>query len=428
MTSIRPAVLILCVFAASPRGAVAQPYFHYGPPGYPPMPAVQPAAATAPPFANAFTEPPPPPAEPAVPVDPVPECPPWRVWARFEGLAWHVSGAPLPILLATGDPFDPVAPGGLGRPGTVPLYGGGDVQYPTMIGARATIGGWFDCDAHIGMDASFFMFGRQSTGVIAGSDALGNPPLYIPIFRPEVGREGSFAISDPFGQGLGPVAGQIAIENSLRFWGWDMHAIIDLDRTARWDVAILFGVRYLDLTEQLDFRGTLDDNVFDIHSRYREAFGTRNQFYGSQIGTLLGWRRNCFTVDFLGKIAIGATHEVVNIGGTSTFSGTGTPNGTFAGAILTQPSNLGRQSTDNLAVVPEMQLKAGVSLGRCVNLFVGYEVLYWSDVVRAADQVDHAVNVPAVAGTPQGSAEPRPLFRTSDFWAQGVTFGVELKY
>jgi hypothetical protein len=422
MTSNRAAVLVLSLLAATPLRAAAQPYFHYGPPGYPPTPAVQPAAS----FANAFTEPAPP-AEPAVPTDPVPECPPWRVWARFEGLAWRVSAAPLPILLTAGDPFDPVAPGALGRPGTVPLYGG-DTQYPTLTGGRTTIGAWFDCDAHIGMDASFFVFGRQTMGITAGSDALGNPPLYIPIFRPEVGREGSFAISDPFGQGQGPVGGRITIASSLRFWGWDTHAIIDLDRTARWDVALLFGVRYLDLTEQLDLSGTLDDNVFDIHSRFREAFGVRNQFYGSQIGTLLGWRRSCFTVDFLGKIAIGATHEVVNIGGTSTFSGTGTPNGTFAGAILTQPSNIGRQSTENLAVVPEMQLKAGVSLGRCVNLFLGYEVLYWSDVVRAGNQVDHAVNVPAVAGMPQGAAEPRPLFRTSDFWAQGVTFGVELKY
>jgi hypothetical protein len=72
-------------------------------------------------------------------------------------------------------------------------------------------------------------------------------------------------------------------------------------------------------------------------------------------------------------------------------------------------------------------------LSRHLRLFAGYTLLYWSTVVRAADQIDPGLNatqVPVVrpAGTLSGPARPAFSFHETDFWAQGGAFGVELRY
>jgi hypothetical protein len=60
---------------------------------------------------------------------------------------------------------------------------------------------------------------------------------------------------------------------------------------------------------------------------------------------------------------------------------------------------------------------------RNVRVFVGYIFRYISDVVRPGDQIDPRVNSASV-----GSKEPMPLFNLNDFYAQGITFGVMLKF
>jgi Putative beta barrel porin-7 (BBP7) len=59
--------------------------------------------------------------------------------------------------------------------------------------------------------------------------------------------------------------------------------------------------------------------------------------------------------------------------------------------------------------------------------------MYLSSVVRPGDQVDRTVNVANVPtslafGLPGGPASPAPQFVRTDFWAQGVTFGVLFKF
>jgi hypothetical protein len=52
-----------------------------------------------------------------------------------------------------------------------------------------------------------------------------------------------------------------------------------------------------------------------------------------------------------------------------------------------------------------------------------------------ADQIDRGINpvqAPAITGVPNapliGPARPAPLFNTTDFWAQGMNFGLEVRY
>jgi hypothetical protein len=67
------------------------------------------------------------------------------------------------------------------------------------------------------------------------------------------------------------------------------------------------------------------------------------------------------------------------------------------------------------------------------KLYAGYSFLWVSTVARAGDQIDPVVNVTQVRiktppGPLVGPARPAFNFNGTDFWAQGLTFGLELKY
>src|SRR5262249_18346235 len=136
-------------------------------------------------------------------------------------------------------------------------------------------------------------------------------------------------------------------------------------------------------------------------------------------------------------------HEQVTVNGSTTFVAPGalaTPV-TGVGGLFALGSNIGRRSHDRYAVVPEVGLKAGYNVTDNVRGVVGYNFLYMSSVVRPADQIDLRVNPnlqPTIFPVPNlnpvannvalATQPPRPLFRTTDFWAQGVNFGVEIRY
>jgi hypothetical protein len=58
---------------------------------------------------------------------------------------------------------------------------------------------------------------------------------------------------------------------------------------------------------------------------------------------------------------------------------------------------------------------------------IGYNLIYWSDVALAADQIDTTVNLTQAGGNPLvGPARPAFAFRETDYWLQGLTLGVQI--
>jgi len=56
-------------------------------------------------------------------------------------------------------------------------------------------------------------------------------------------------------------------------------------------------------------------------------------------------------------------------------------------------------------------------------------MIYWSSVVRPGDQVDPVVNFSQLFGGPLvGPAQPLPQFNRTDFFAHGLSFGLEFRY
>jgi len=347
-------------------------------------------------------------------------------------------------LVTTGDPrvgFDPNnvntvnTAGAIGEPGTLVLFGGRPAHYSPFSGLRLAAGVWADDEQTVGIDASGFVLERLTHDFSAKSDATGNPPLYFPIFSGIAGAERAIPIADP----LRMFSGTVDARTTLHLWGAEGNGVMTLVRGPGLEWTALVGGRYADLREHLFIDNTTTDLIFNNVTELTDLFGTRNQFYGAQLGSRLVTSFGRLTADVTGKLAMGVTHEAVEAAGTITQFG---PNplvppglGTFPGGLFAQPSNSGRQTANRFAVLPSSELRLGYAVTPRARVFAGYDVMYWTQVVRPGNQVSHAVNLtqnpvldPNGVGTLVGPAEPAPLFNKSSFWAQGLTFGLEVHF
>ena len=114
---------------------------------------------------------------------------------------------------------------------------------------------------------------------------------------------------------------------------------------------------------------------------------------------------------------------------------------TVGGGFFAQPSNDGKHRRNRMAVLGEGDVKVGHRLGGWGRVFVDYSFLYVNDVVRPGPHIDHNINVsrqaqPAHAAEnglpvpqhPNGPDLPAFSFHGSDFWAQGLSVGLEFRF
>ncbi len=136
----------------------------------------------------------------------------------------------------------------------------------------------------------------------------------------------------------------------------------------------------------------------------------------------------------VGKVALGMTHQEVTINGGSVLLGpTGNAITAVPGGVQALTSNIGRYSSDQFTVVPELGINLAYDVTERLRVRVGYSFLYCSSVARPGQQIDFTLNpglVPtdATYGTAANPARPGPTGSRSDFWAQTVNLGFEFRY
>jgi hypothetical protein len=439
----------------------AQPVPDAGMPAVPPPVAVPsgpfgPAEALAPPYV-------PPPEEartfwPSQPGDAFP----LPLWARAEHLQWLFKEGPTTPPLVTTGPAGAARPAVLGAPGTTVLFGGNDYDYGRISGGRYSLGGWFDCDEHLGGEITGLATWESDHNFGAFSNAVGAPVLGLPFRDAVTGTALVDFVSFP-----GRFAGGITVSWHSRLWGLEgnllsnyVHQEIHLgdDACPLGDLRLdlLAGFRHADLLEGLDVaQGSvvLPGGSTDFEGKpvpvgrilvISDGFGARSQFFGGQVGGRAEFVRGCFFLDVLAKVALGDSHEIVQVSGNTLLAHSAVPPNCslpvavgcplFApGGFLATSTNIGRVHRDTFTVLPEFGVNVGYQVCPLLRVFAGYTFLYWSSVVRPQDQVDTTVNltrVPTSAtfGAPAGPARPALPFRETDFWAQGVNFGLEFRF
>jgi hypothetical protein len=168
-----------------------------------------------------------------------------------------------------------------------------------------------------------------------------------------------------------------------------------------------------------------------------DVFRSLTRFNGAELGIVERWWRERMSLQVVGTVALGASSIGTSIGGgTIATETTGTPGdttttvtGVTPGGLLTQPTNMGSFDTSLLAAAGEVGIAADYALWSQCRLSIGYTFLWLTTVGRAADQVDIAVN-PSQLGGGALQGVPAPVFdlRTSIFWAQGVSVGLEYQF
>ena len=350
-------------------------------------------------------------------------------FVQAEYLLWWANKPNIP-LLATTNSFG--QPGFAGQPGTQNLLGPGTFGPGLRDGFRIRAGGWLDECGLRGVDAGFFFLGRRSES--ASFDSGQFPVITRPIFAPNFNGEFGEIVALP-----NLSTGRLDITTDSFLWGADVNFRKALCRTCDRTTGWYAGYRHLNLTESLTIAetitaaGPLTSDPIGTQVFVQDRFETRNRFHGGQVGGFWNRKLGQFDVDVRAGIALGTTAQTVEIDGLQRRTRPGQALETFRGGLLATGPNLGRFTQNEFSVVPEITANLGYRITPNLRVSVGYNFLYWSNVVRPGDQIDRVVDVALVPNPPVGvapTANPRPLptFRQSDFWAHGVQFGVEFRW
>ncbi len=277
-------------------------------------------------------------------------------WVSGGGLVWAVKGAPLPPTLTTFAPGTPSATtgagGALGIPGTIQLSPD-RMGFGALGGGQLAIGHWLPSDQRFGFEAGGFFLGSGSAGFAQSSN--GSLPLRIPFTNVPPGAgfplgASSFVLADP-----GFASGGQTISASLRLWGVEGNGLYRAYGAPGLTVSVLAGLRYLDLREHLSIVST--ESLLATPTSYTgsDYFSTKNQFIGAQIGVKAEKQLGQFDGSAVAKVALGDNYQTVSVNGTGLITGTGfgTPPGLTPGGIFSQATNIGQQSRNRFAVVPE---------------------------------------------------------------------------
>ena len=383
--------------------------------------------------------------------------PPGRFWLREDYLMWWSNGMNLPPLVTTSPAGTGRSDAGvLGGPNTAILFGNTLVGNDIWSGERTTMGMWLDCCHVWGVEGDYMNFGGMSFGFNSATLA-GNPILARPFFNVQTGQQASQLVTFP-----GEVGGGGVTADAMQYFqsggillSYNLCSDHSCDggcgscstscdpscanaccapamHCCRMD--LLAGFRWYNLSDSLGVHENLQElatdspipgAAFDIH----DNFSARNDFYGTEIGLRSNIYRGRWSLEILTKIAMGNTHEVVNVNGTTAVTAPGQTPMNYNTGILAGPANSGTFQRDVFTMIPEINLELSYELSCHWRTYVGYNALFWGSVSRSADQVDLNLD-PRNFPPPQAGGLPFPQFpgRLASFWAQGVTMGLERRF
>ncbi len=333
---------------------------------------------------------------------------PSRCWTSFDLLYWATQGTSLPPIVTTGTT---ALPPGLAANGinAIPAQGGGNDLTQFRTGFRTEAGYWFDPEDRWGISARFYFLGALSNRYIGG----GNGRNVINVPQSVVTPTG--LVSLPLYVGYpGLTIGQVNSVAGTNFIGGDASIRHGVGQGGRFDWNLLAGYRFLHLGDNVDTTfNVLSPLLPGAQLVGSDSVRTRNYFNGGQVGFSTSCRHAMFTFELQSTIAFGATTSVLDVdrlraaSTPTSVAGFPIPGQLQANAALA----LGRSNTENyFAVVPEVGMKFGWQPTEHIRFTAGYDFVYWSRVRRA-----EPLYLPGSSGS-------------TDFWAQGISSGFELRY
>ncbi len=361
-----------------------------------------------------------------------PGSPPWRVgagqfWAEANYVLYWLKPVCYTVPGVTiGNPNDTV-PGAVGQPGTQVVEGDHKFQFGGANGIRTRMGAWLTDDQLVGVELEGFVLEQVASGQSVTANAS-SPPLFLPFQNPD-NSQGLLPFSIP-----GVVGASSNSVGTSRMWGLEANVPLHFAvEQGAWilHATALAGVRYLDLADRVLVTNTQylisDPSVAALG---QANFSTRNQFVGGQVGSRLGVEWGQLRLDLTTKLALGETHLVSDVNGSTLLSGSSVLPGLLPGPFLALPSNIGRSASERITVVPEFNLSMRWQVTDSVYLRLGYDLLYWNKILCPGDQMNPHVNATALPyhGPLVGLPAPTPQFVFTDAFLQGLEAGFGVNF
>jgi hypothetical protein len=373
----------------------------------------------------------------------VPLCsPPGRFWVRADWMMWWTSGTALPPLVVAGPPDTPATQ-------IEVVYGDQTVLTGGRSAVRMTIGGWIDACHRWGIEAdwltlsgassNFSQTGTSTTIVgrplfdlehnelayeladfvnVNESDNFSSTGVWVRYNLCCCGGCGECGASCDSGCSSGPDCG-VGCNPCGQYY-------------CRTD--LLVGYRNYVLGDRLTINES-ETSATPVPTNFAitDSFRTRNEFNGNEIGLSTDLHRGRWGLNVLAKMAVGNTHQKAYINGFT--RQTVTQNGQtvvtdFNNGIYATLSNINTYTKDQFTVIPQLAVEMSYQLTCRIRGFVGYNLLYWSPVWHAGDQIDLFIDPRNFAPTPSPDRLPLPTFpgQNSSFWAQGLNLGLEMRF
>lgn len=352
-------------------------------------------------------------------------------WFKMEMLFGRFKSASLPPMLTTSLPQ--ASQGIIGNDGTSVLFGD-SVSLQTHYGFRVTGGFWTEPTQQLGYEGSYFLLFGRTVGVSFASS--GDPLLAAPYVDALTNQQASVLIAnevlnDPV---LAHRSGSAIIGINSSFQGAELNVLQNLARGPRGRLDWSWGYRYLRFDENLfsTVFSTLDTPVgqnFGAQFRSFDEFITQNEFQGFNASLRSQWWWGGWSLDLTGKIGLGAIRNSVFISG-NTVSATPPVQQIIHtnGGIYALASNIGDTTIIRFSVAPEIEVGLGYQICDGWRFTVNYNFLALTNVMRAGDQVDNRINPNILDGNGGNPAVPAPLNKTSTFWLQTFSFGLEYRW
>lgn len=364
-----------------------------------------------------------------------------QMWAGLEFLMYFMSGTQVTNPLITNGVNDNVRAGALDQTGTQVLIGQRPYNDGTFYGMRARVGADL-CDTGVGFEAIGFILDQMSTNLTFPSPTSNAGVIGLPYNDVNAGVGGVLQVRRPDDYEGGA---NFRLRTNLSGAEVNLGYAVDAGIV---DWAYV-GYRYLNLTETLTLRSsllTLQDNVAVFQGVIQpngrvistaDSFGTGNNFNGGQFGVVKRFTYRNVALDVRSALAFGDTRQRVSIGGFSTLGTVNadrsvTTNTIAQGGLYAQRSNIGTVITNQFSVVPEVGASLYVRLFDGLLGFVGYNFLYWTNVVRPGGQIDPNIQVQQVpsnaAFTGVAGNQPGSTFRRTDLTVHGLNAGLAIQF
>lgn len=369
---------------------------------------------------------------------------PHQAWLHFDYLMWWTKGMHVPPLVTTADSLDQASLDPADA--STILFGNDNIFEELRSGGRIRLGFWLDPHQRCGIEGEFLGLNDQQE--YFGANTFDHQVLGRPFYDVSTSTPGH-AVQEVSGENL---AGIVEVRATTRLYSGGLRFISNrccnswncdpcsggYCGTIRRD--FLYGYRFTTLDEALGIREQLNtvDTGLTQNFDLKDSFVTDTQFHGIDFGWRWEFVKYRWSFNLLTKIAMGMNRQVVDINGITQSATLNTDQQageppfdvtSQAGGLLTQPSNIGHYSRDRFSVMPELAATLGYELRPGVRVTAGYTFMYWTNVVRPGDQIDLNVNSEFLQGVSSATpARPAFSFQESDYWAQGLNLGLDIRY